>query len=170
MTRQGTDLGAAYNENFAQVYVMIAYNTQVRSIYNYDVTCMSNQIEYGQDLLEHLVDYYPSASCSRRWSEEDSPRVCMGPKARWARKCRGIPDPVIPEPEPEPTPVPTPTPTPDWYDEDDDGKVVKGEPVGVPVDEVARKKGIVVEENKVADQEKDAQRWGETLERAGYGR
>ena len=90
---------------------MIAYNTQVGDIYDYDVDCMANQIEHGQELLEHLVDYYPDAECTRRWSEEDSPRVCMGPLARKAKKCEGTPDPEYPEGrKEEDTPETTPTP------------------------------------------------------------
>ncbi|KAH8173650.1 conidiation-specific protein 13 [Sarocladium implicatum] len=170
----------SYNENYAQVYVMIAYNTQVRSIWNYDVKCMASQLIYGQDLLEHLVDYYPKAECTRRWSEEDSPRVCMGPLARRRGRCRGVPDPEKPPVEtPGPTPVPTPTPEPTPIPEEVEGtpRIVKGMPVGVAVDEIAKPRGIAVKPNRAEDPEKqrileakDAARWRETLEKAGVRR
>jgi hypothetical protein len=101
----------------------------------------------------------------------------MGPKARWSGRCRGIPDAEVDEPEPPiETPQPTPTPTPQ-PDEDEEMKYVKGMPVGVLVDEIANGEGIAIEPNRADDpakqrklEEKDAQRWRETLERAGVGR
>ena len=163
---------------------MIAYNTQVRSIWNYNVDCMANQLDYGQDLLEHLVDYYPEAHCTRRWSEEDSPRVCMGPRARRRGRCKGVPDPEKDDGDdggptavtPGPTPVPTPTPEPE-EEEDDTPTHAKGMPVGVVVDDIAKPRGIAIKPNRAADpekqrilEEKDAARWRETLEKAGVAR
>ncbi|KAK0391524.1 hypothetical protein NLU13_1024 [Sarocladium strictum] len=167
----------SYNENYAQVYVTVAYNTQVHSIYTHAVECMASQLAWGQALLGHLVDYQPSAACTRRWSEEDSPRVCMGPKARWLGMCRGVPDPEIEIEEPQPPiATPTPTPTPQPY-RDGGVRYAKGMPVGAPVDEIARTEDIRVRRNRADDpakqralEEKDAKRWRETLERAGVAK
>lgn len=155
---------------------MIAYDTQVRTIQKYDVRCMQNQIIHGRELMTHLVDYYPTNQCSRRWSEEDSPEVCMGPKARRARKCRGVPDPIIEDNDEEEAPEPTPEPTPE-SDDEFRWPFAKGMPVGVLVDEVAELKGIEVKPNRADDpekqrilEEKDAARWRETLKKAGRGR
>jgi hypothetical protein len=56
-------------------------------------------------------------------------------------------------------------------------RIVKGMPVGVAVDEIAKPRGIAVKPNRAEDPEKqrileakDAARWRETLEKAGVRR
>ena len=141
---------------------MVAYHLNVRDIYaNYDVDCMANQLTNSEELTGFMAEHGDGDTCTRRWTEEDSPEVCMGPDAREQGLCEGIPDADATARVASGTRKPRP--------------VVDGKPVGLSVDEAANGTKIQIKSNKGSDLEKqkalekmEAERWRQTLIKAGY--
>jgi len=52
---------------------MAAYNANVQSIWNHQVTCMANQVNKGIEQLDGLLRYQSGARCNRVWAKEYVP-------------------------------------------------------------------------------------------------
>ncbi|ROT34639.1 hypothetical protein SODALDRAFT_321324 [Sodiomyces alkalinus F11] len=72
----------SYAEHYAQTSVMIAYDVTVGPIDSVrNTSCMANAFNAARKHLAPIWQFNEVGTCTSRLSEDDSPRVCMGPEA-----------------------------------------------------------------------------------------